>query len=162
MVLILLRLFCIHWFLEGLVILATDIFLLPHHSTENLGMRMGPAIVMLAVPVVGWLAAPKLGRLIAGKYDVQISLPVPPLRDLYAFGFVFLGLYFAIQSLGEAILRFYYALVAAASHGDFDPIIRQQASYDVMRALITLAGGVLCIVFGKRWAAKLADSKAET
>ena len=109
--LIVLRLFSIQWFLEGLVILASMAFELPGRSTNHIVMGLAPGILMLVASVVAWFAAPSLARLVAGKYDVPVSVPVPPLRDLYAFAFVFLGLYFVIESLGNAILRFHYAIV---------------------------------------------------
>ncbi|HEV2330642.1 MAG TPA: hypothetical protein VGY56_17820 [Verrucomicrobiae bacterium] len=159
-VLIVLRLFCIQWVLEGLVVLASTLGL-AHRGTNILRAGVASGILTLLASVVLWFAAPYLGRVIAGKNDLQLSIPVPPLRDLYAFAFVFVGLYFIVQSLGNAVLRLHYAFVAAATLGDFNPE-RQQASYELVRALITLVGGLLCVFFGKIWAGKLAGDSSKT
>jgi hypothetical protein len=125
-----------------------------------MGPSVAPGILMLIFSVVAWFAAPFLARQITSKYDATVSVPTLPLRDLYAFGFVFLGIYFAVQSLGDAIFYFHYALNAAMTLGDFNPQ-RQQFGYELVRSLITLVGGLLCIFFGKTWAGKLAGNQAE-
>lgn len=158
-VLIVLRLFSIQWFIRGLVMMASIIFDLAPRRAEYPVMAMVPSILTVLASIIMWFAAPSLARLIAGKYDAMVSAPLPPLRDLYAFAFVFLGINFVLQSLGDAILRFHYAIVTSAL-ADFSPE-RQMANYDLVRSLITLVGGLLCIIFGRTWAGKLSGTRPE-
>jgi hypothetical protein len=159
-VLIVLRLFSIQWLLEGLALLPPAVFGLQRHGTNYPGMELIPAISMLLASVVAWCAAPALARRIAGQNDATVSVPVPPLRELYVFAFVFLGLYFAIRSIGDVAFYFHYALVTAATAGDFSPE-RQQSGSELVRSLITLVGGALCIIFRNIWAGKLSGDKPE-
>jgi hypothetical protein len=153
--LIIIRLFCIQWFLEGLTMMPVAMLQPSHSGRSEFGLTIDISIGMLLLPVVAWFAAPFLASLVAGKADTTVSVPVLSLRDLYAFAFVFLGLYFVLTSVGDALLWLHYSMIAPLPRGALDPE-RDRST----RSLITLAGGVICIFFGKTWAGKLAESKS--
>lgn len=152
--LIIIRLFCIQWFLEGLSMMAVAILQPSHSGTNEFGLTIAISIGMLLLPVVVWFAAPFLARLVAGNADATVSVPVLSLRDLYAFAFVFLGVYFVLTSVGDALLWLRYSMIAPLPPGALEP---ERDRFT--RSLITLIGGVICIIFGKYWAGKLSESR---
>ena|SRR6185312_187680 len=87
--------------------------------------------------------------------DAPISVSGLSLRDLYSFGFVFLGLYFILSSIGNFLYWLHYSFVIAAVR-DFDPE-RKKSLYEISKPLVTVTAGFICIVFGKYWAEKLSD-----
>lgn len=154
--LIILRLFCIQWFLEGLGMLASVATLLQSHpDARGIGFNTAISIGMLVFPVVVWFAAPFIARLVAGKADATVSVPALSLRDLYAFAFVFLGLYFVLRSVGEVLIWLRYSMIVPLPPGALDP-----ERDEFIRSLISLVCGVICIFFGRTWAGKLAEGKS--
>lgn len=136
--------------------MAASVMLQPSHpGPSEIGLHITLSIGMLLFPVVVWFAAPFLARLVAGKADAPVTVPVPPLRDLYAFAFVLVGLYFVLTSLGEVFVWFRYSLITTM------PNVLYPERDRFVRSLITLVAGAICIIFGKTWAGKLSESKPE-
>jgi hypothetical protein len=164
-VLIILRLFSVQWLVFGLSTSAVALAILPELSGQESILPILPNLVsgvgMLACSIVTWLVAPPLARFIAGKYDTTMSVSGLSLFDLYAFAFVFLGLYFVLKSVANFLYWFQFSLWIAASHGDSDPQ-RKQALSEFVRPLITLVAGLVCMFSGKRWARKLCDRGQES
>jgi len=159
-VLIVLRLFSVQWLVQGLTMLVVAISGLSEidqvHSGGMVAVRIIPSIFALALSVVAWLVSPFLSRLIAGKYNAPVTFSLVSLQDLYAFAFVFLGLYFVLSSLGDSLNWLQYWFYFTASHGDSDPE-RKKSFYGLSRPLITLVAGFLCILSGRKWAKRLHD-----
>lgn len=155
--LIVLRLFSIKWLLDGLIMLVYAIFEPSHRGTGVDGLNFVVSIVTVLLAVVVWFVAPLLARLVAGKPDAPVSAPVPPLRELYAFAFVLVGLYFVLTSVGEVLVWFRYSMISPLPPGALDPGRDRFA-----RALITLVAGAICIIFRTTWAGKLSESKPES
>jgi hypothetical protein len=118
--------------------------------------RLIPPLLTMVFALVAWLIAPLLARLISGPKDAPVTIPGVTLVDLYAFAFLFLGVYFVLSSLGSALNWFHYFFLIAASHGDFDPA-RKASFYELSRHLITLIAGLLCIFYGRLWARKIVE-----
>jgi hypothetical protein len=157
-VLIVVRLFSVQWLVQGLTMLVVVVTGLseigPVQSEWIVPMRILPSMLVLALSVVAWLVSPLLSRLIAGRYDASVTFSLMSLQDLYSFAFVFLGLYFVLSSLGDALNWLQYWFVFNASHGDSDPE-RKRSFYGMSRSLITLVAGFLCLLYGKKWAKRL-------
>jgi hypothetical protein len=153
------RLFSVQWFVQGLITLATAAAIPQTNYNDNgwyIAARIIPSIAALLAAIISWFIAPPLSRLIAGKYNAPVEVSGLSLLDLYSFGFVFLGLYFVLSSLADVLNWLYYSLVIAASHGDFDPE-RKKSLYGLLKPLITMAAGFVCLISGRRWAKKLSD-----
>lgn len=137
--------------------MAPSVMLQPSHlGPSEAGLKIALSIGMLLFPIVAWLAAPFLARLVAGKADATVSVSVPPLRDLYAFAFVFLGVYFVLTSVGDVLIWLRYSMIAPLPPGALDP---ERDRFT--RSLITLTGRVICVIFGKTWAGKLSENKPQ-
>jgi hypothetical protein len=164
-VLIVVRLFSVQWLVQGVTMLVVAVTGLPEigpvHSGWFAAARIIPSIVVLALSVVAWLVSPCLARLIAGKYDTPVTFSLMSLQDLYSFAFVFLGLYFVLSSLGDALNWLQYWFVYNASHADIDPE-RKKSFYGLSRSLVTLLAGFVCLLSGKKWAKKLHDAPAQS
>ena len=159
--LLVVRLFSLQWFIQGLSLLAIA-FSEPTDSSNRsfIALRYLPSFLVIILAVVAWFAAPLLSRVIPGKHDASIPVSGLSLRDLYAFAFVFLGLYFALSSLADVLNWLHYCLTLAAAH-DFDPE-RKKSLYGLSRPLITFVAGLICLFFGRTWAGKLSDHQKET
>lgn len=161
-VLLVVRLFSVQWLVQGLGLLAITF-------TEVTGVQGNSLILLKFVPpslailfaTAAWVTAPFLARIIPGKQDATVAISGLSLRDLHAFAFVFLGLYFALSSLADMLNWFHYFLSIAASRGDFDPQ-RQTSFYELSRRVITFIAGLVCIFYARRWARTLADAKQDS
>ncbi len=155
-VLIIVRLFVIQWTLQGL----TSLALIQVDASTNGGFgyhpsaRIIPALILFGAAVFGWLVAPSFSRWAAGRQETTVAINGLTREDLYAFGFTFLGLYFMLQSLGNLVSWFHYALSVAATRGDWDPE-RKQSLYGFAKVLITMLAGFVCFISGHKWARKM-------
>jgi hypothetical protein len=154
--------FSLLWLVQGLVELATALSVAADVSGSdgNAGMilRLSPALLALGLAIVSWIAAPILARLAIGKYETTVAVSGLTREDLYCFGFIFLGLYFALLSVGNVVnwLHYYFMEVAQTSIS-----YSQRPSpnyYGLSHDLITLVAGLFCLFKGKRWAGRLIES----
>jgi len=160
-VLVVLRMFSLLWLVQGLVELATASSLgsiSGEDSSSVMILRVLPSLVWLGFAIVSWFAAPGLARLALGKYDTTLAISGLTREDLYCCGFVFLGLYFALSSVGNVLnwLHFYFMDAAQTSLS-----YSQRPSpnyYGLSQALITFVAGLLCLFKGKRWAGRMIES----
>lgn len=164
-VLIILRLFSIQFLLDGISMLAASpvefwAFSDQHNDAAVVAKAVVMALVMILFSAITWFAAPWLSQIIPEKQDASVQIPSLSLRDLYAFAFIFLGLYFTLSSLGNTLTGLYYAFFTALSHTSFDPR-RKQSLYNLSRPLITMVGGFICLFCARRFADKLAGEKTE-
>jgi len=149
-VLIVIRLFSVQWFVA---VLANFVSVLPWGTHIPL-LTYAQALVLPVFAVIAWLIAPRLSLFIVGKEESTIPTTGLTLVDLYAFAFVFLGLYFALGSLGNVANWLWYSFVIAA-HYDFIPE-RSHSLYELFKPLVTFVAGLICLFSGNRWAHKLA------
>ncbi|HTJ00036.1 MAG TPA: hypothetical protein VL527_14235 [Dongiaceae bacterium] len=164
-VLIVLRLFSISWLVQGLSMLAGAAFGFSPLRGRDVGpevfLAFLPALVMLLCATVMWFAASAIARMVAGKADAPVAVAGLTLTDLYAFAFVFLGLYFVLHSLADVLNWLHYAFLVAVAHDDFDPE-RKRSLYGLSRPLITMVAGLVCLFSGRKWARKLSALEKES
>lgn len=155
-VLVVLRLFCLSWLIEDLNGLAYtfEVYRLDLPFTQQLL----PYLFIMPLIVIGWIIAPALSRLVIGKHDAAVPISGLSLGDLYAFAFVFRGLYFALSSVADSLNWFHYFL-RANSGTPLLPSEQMPSYYSLSRPLITLIAGLVCLFPGRRWARKLAASE---
>jgi hypothetical protein len=160
-VLIVIRLFCLSWLVQGIVMFASNRFVSDLGSSDLARWELLPPLLLLVMAVVAWFAAPRLARLISGRHDAVIPIPGLSLEQLYSASFVFLGLDFALGSLGELLNWFYFFLL---THADNPPLggVQQPPPYEFSRVLITFIAGIVCIIYNQRWARKLNKSAPDT
>ncbi|MGO8765245.1 MAG: hypothetical protein ACLQSR_08945 [Limisphaerales bacterium] len=159
--LLVIRLFCILWSVESLVTLVSipaTYHYYNQHGSFTL-MEFIPSGAYLLAAVIGWKVAPNLSRLLTGKYDAPVAISGLTLCDLYSSAFVFLGLYFILSALGNFAYLFYSAFATAALR-DFDPQ-RRTTVLQFLRPLVQVAGGLVCIFYGRIWAKKLSETGKE-
>jgi len=152
-VLIVLRLFCVCWLVDGLTGLAVG-FAYYNPQASIIAQLLEPVTFVLFA-VVGWIIAPTLSRLVIGQRDAVIQSSELTLGDLYAFAFVFLGLYFSLSSFADTLNWFHYFLWVNAGNRLL-PSENAPSYYSLSRALISLIPGLVCLFPGRRWARKLA------
>jgi hypothetical protein len=150
--LLVVRLYCLLWLLQGIAMLVAEID--DNMSGSFILLRFLPSVVTFVFSVVTWLIAPWLARFISRPRDTVVAVPGLSREDLFAGIFVLLGLYFVLGSLGDCLNGFHYFLWA--NGGNLPLGSAQPASYYVLsRSVITLIAGLACIVYNRRFAGKL-------
>lgn len=158
-VLIVVRLISLQWMVIGLSTCAFSIGDLMERSNGGRAFLLQPSLLTIAFGVIGWIGAPYCSHLFLGGKDAQLSATSLSVRDLYAFSFVFLGLYFALSSLGELLTTFHQWL--SLSSGLPFEIHRRDASYALVRPLVTFVAGLTCLFSASDWAERLSRSRPE-
>ena len=118
-------------------------------------MRCAPLLIAVVISAVIWFAAPLLSRLVAGKHDESVSLPIASLVDLYSFALLTVGLFFTLSFLAPTLNWFHYFLSVASTGGDTDPE-RQKSFYEWSSNLVPCLAGLSCMLNARKWATKLA------
>lgn len=155
-VIVVLRLFCLQWVIQGFGYMITIPTTFGRDPASIFLLRCLPTFVMLLFAVCVWWLAPILAGLITRKQDVDVTVPSLSLVDLYAFGFLFLGLYFVLSYLAPAANWFWYFLSVAATRSDYDPE-RRSSSYEMASQVIPLLAGFASMLNARRLARKLAE-----
>jgi len=165
-VVIIARLFALNWLLQAVVLLATTLastLAFPSHQERpafvNL-MNYSPGLFLIVLAFFLWILAPAVARLVSRGFDINVNVGGLSRSDLYSFGFVFLGLFFILSSVGDVINWVHYF---TESHDDprHDP--RIQNFYQLTRPCLTLVAGLVSLIGAPRWTRKLIsrDQKAE-
>jgi hypothetical protein len=154
-VVIVLRLFCIQWFVQGITLsisVAQTIGYGGHGLSAYSGYFIPAGLFLLSICC--WLGAPFISRMVTRRNDSPLNVAGLTRRDLYCFAFVFVGLNFALSSLGMTMNTLYYFIkvIRETYEGASE---RTSASYNLARYGVTLAGGVVAILFAEQWAVKL-------
>lgn len=165
-VVIVARLFALNWLLQAVVLLATTLtsaLAFPSHqagSAFTILINYAPGMVLIILAFFLWILAPAVARFVSRGFDISVGVGGLSRSDLYSFGFVFLGLFFILSSVGDVINWIHYF---TESHDDprHDP--RIQNFYQLTRPCLTLAAGLISLVGAPRWTKKLMsrDQKVE-
>lgn len=158
-VVVVLRLFAIQTLLKGIDLALRTTASLPRGPSLTDAHSIYVAAAALVVfAVLEWLLAPAIGRLTTRGYDAYLSLSGLTRIDLYSFGFVFLGLYFVLSSIGSSMTWVHYFLVVSATGGDS---ASDRSFYDLAAPLIELIGGFFALIFARTWARRLSELERE-
>jgi len=155
-----LRLSGLYWLVQGLV---GFVALLP--LLGALDAPLPPLAVysycilpigFLLLAAILWWGAPRIAAEIARGYDQPVALTTLTREDLYAGGFVFLGLWFALSSLSPLLEGTGHFLALAWKLG-----IRNPQTADLLGGwlvpAITMAVGLTSLLGAHRWATRLAS-----
>ena len=166
LVLIIVRLFAISWFVQAIILsldIVTGNFITFRPSTLEILLGIGSAVSALVFCLLAWILAPKIGRKITRGYDAPISISEPSLEKLYAFAFVFLGLYFILDSIGATLNGLHYFLtMPSLKNANRSVFIQTQSLYQFTKPLITLIAGFIVLLSAKYWAARLMKSQQKS
>jgi hypothetical protein len=152
-VIILLRLFSLWWLVQAITS-AVGVTAVMHPFERANYWNYGPSGVFLMAAVFTWLNTSLISRIVTPRPDTTVSIGGLTRYDLYCFAFVFLGLYFVLSSIGQAINWTYYFAVTAKDTPQNDPE-RLGSFYQLTQSLIPVVAGSVCIATASRFAKKL-------
>jgi len=152
---VILRLFAVHWFLQGIISFVSIV----KELSRAWGFQAGywallyPA-VLLALSIGLFLWSKLLARIVTPRPDPEVALGGLTQYDLYCFAFTFLGLYFVLSSIADTLNWLHYGFMVARGTNDGDAK-RADALYQITRPLITLLAGGVSLCLASRLAHRL-------
>lgn len=160
-VVIVLRLFALNWLLHAVVLISSAIPLSYERSVSANLLHCAPAMLLVILAVCLWLLASAVGRVVSRGFDASVSVGSLSRSDLYSFAFVFLGLFFILSSFADVINWLHYFAAVSREDPRHDP--RIQSFYQLSRACLTLAAGLVSLLGAPRWTKKLVsrDQKSQ-
>ncbi len=162
-VLVIIRLFSIQWLIHGLVLLAYTrkaLSYVPENSLVGTALGLSlPPFLQILLAVWAWKLGPWLARRVVDSQDAPVKISGLTLEDLYSFAFVFLGLYYVLDSVGGIVNWIYYGLSAESIRANRDFEIKS-ALYQLSNYMVPFCAGFACLVLNKKFAKKLANNCA--
>ena len=150
---ILLRLFALHWFLSGLIQVASMAF--TYRPEAFMVFNLMPGVIYLVAGIGCWAIAPRLSRWLAHRNDGDFHLTGVTEGQLYAAVFLGLGLYFTLSSFASAFNWIhFFAVHPSPDHGFHRE--GQPSYYDMTEKIMTLAAGLYLTLTCHTWGRKLA------
>ena len=156
---IVLRLFAIQMLVQALSLAleVTASFALRGGSSRNYFNYLTPA-ALLVLAVLEWLLAPGISRLVTRNHNSELSTGGLSREDIYAFAFVFLGLYFILVSIAPSLNWLHY-LFSVEGRSTGQTAEGRKSFYDLASHLITLIAGFMSLLPANRWARRLVNSE---
>jgi hydrogenase-4 membrane subunit HyfE len=158
-VVIIIRLFALNWFFTAVPLLLSAAATPPPHE-RTLSVVLTPyapgGLLLIFAAGLGILSR-AIARFVSRGVDTSVSIGSLSRADLYSFAFVFLGLFFILSSFADVINWIHYF----AMDPGHDP--RVHSLYQLTRAFLTFALGLILLLGAPRWTKKLVarDQKAE-
>jgi len=154
-VLIVIRILILNW---GGWIFATLLTSIAYsfHSKWS-GLSLLPSCILLVLAILIWIAAPKIAKVVTPKKEYSVNLGGLSRRDLYAFAFVFLGVYFVLTSVSSVLVSSYLLIASSqfstthAATDHFTPLVRES---------VRLVVSFFLLAFADRWARLLLSREA--
>jgi len=152
-----LRFYAINLSTSVLPLLPTLILFLNYRGPGSVvpWMALCAPLAYVMVAVLLWFAAGRLATGIAREINPAIQFQIT-LEEAFSFAFVFLGLYFILNSLAWTLINLFYlpGIMGPTTHG---AATQTRAGNDLWRPGITLAAGLVSVFCSKVWARKLAN-----
>lgn len=101
-----------------------------------------------------WQLAGFVARQVTRGFDSSLSATQLTLLDLYSFGFLFIGLYFAVDNFGPALSWLHYAVTHSATEANLSPD-QKSNFYTLFKYLVKLILGLALALNGRKLGAKL-------
>jgi hypothetical protein len=154
-VIVVLRLFAIQMFVQGLSLTFSVAATLVGAGTWPRGyFSYLPAVAFFVLAFLEWLLAPAISRLVTRTHDSVVSIGGLSREDLYCFAFVFLGLYFVLVSIAPTLNWLHYFFTVSSEAAGPHPQARK-SFYDLSSHLITLVAGLVALLRARQCAQKL-------
>jgi len=151
---IVLRLFCIQWFVSGVVsILALSQFIGSSTDHSLYLQFLTPAFSFLLCFVV-WMLAPAISRAVTPRDVSALNISGVSRHDFYSFAFVFVGLNFFLTDLGWSLV-YVRDYLEAISQTHPQGTNQTTAFYHLARHAVSLIAGCFCILFAGQFSKKL-------
>lgn len=149
---VVLRLFAIQTFVSAFgLALQTTASVRSYGSSYYVAYFTPGALLVFAL--LEWFLAPSVSRLVTRRQDSTLNIGGLSREDIYSFAFVFLGLYFVLNSVASSLNWLHYFLsVASGSTAEM-----QRSFYELASALIPLIAGLIALLQANRWARKLVN-----
>ncbi len=152
---IVLRIFSLLWLVDG-ILQFINVAQMPSHFPER-----HVSILVIAVPLIylacaffTFLFSHPIARIVTPPPNAEVNLGTLTRYDLYCFAFTFLGLYFFLSSIADALNWLHIYIITAQHTHEPDPQ-RSQTFYRLTRPLITALVGLATLVLAPRLAHKL-------
>ena len=151
---IIIRLFAISWFLQG-IIQTAGIFAMNGRGMPQPMLLFGGGVAIL-LAFGAWFLAPQIGRWIAHGNDQEGAGFVITFQQLLNAMFIGVGSYYGLASIGGLInsLHFFFVLQAAP---ESVPEGMHLSPYEFSKSAITFAAGVFLIIFAPHWSRRIAN-----
>lgn len=161
MTVVVLRLFSIYWLANALISgLAVMPFALQRHGVVS--SRLVETLVQFSIPgtyailaVLIWLVADKVAGAVVGGNDPELHAPGIDASNLYALGFVVVGLVFFLSYLGSMVGWLHYIGTTPDS-----PLLDGRSGispYEVLSQTLPCAGGLGAVILAPRLGRSLAS-----
>ena len=116
-------------------------------------------VIFLGIIVGCWTAAPALARWITRKDDPIVQISGLTLEDLFAFGFIFVGLWFALGAVGRCVWYLYHYWTFAVATSVRQQYLTAPGSEWIIWLVQLLVAGVL-LFNARKLAGKLLRSQS--
>lgn len=155
---VIIRLFAINF---GFYTLNT-VFFLFLQGQSRAGFKFDRALsfdlLMIAIFVFSaywlWQLAGFIARQVTKGSDASLSATQLTLLDLHSFGFLLIGLYFAIDNFGPSLTWLHYALLRGATEANLSPD-QKSNFYTLFKYLVKFFLGLGLVLNGRKLGARL-------
>ena len=151
---ILVRLFALTWFLQGIVQFVAA-FAIDRTQMSQLHLYLSGALELILAGAT-WCLAPPIGRLIAGPNDQEGIITGISFSQLLHAMFIGIGLFFCLSSIGGLLNNLYFFIVDKTA----PQLAPQNSLYDLSRNLVTFAASLFVIFTAPAWVRKLLKNQA--
>ena len=152
---IIIRLFAISWFLNGIIQTAGIFAMNSRRMPEPMLLVSGGIAILLSLGA--WSLAPAIARLISSREIDQEGVVSPiTYQHLLNAMFIGIGLYFSLGSIGELINSLHLFLVMQASPESI-PTGMGLSPYELSKSAITFAAGGFLIISAPHWSRRLSN-----
>ncbi|HEY3897458.1 MAG TPA: hypothetical protein VGM54_02535 [Chthoniobacter sp.] len=153
---IVIRIYSLVWFIEGIVQCITQI--IESHDilsvTRASFTLYGLWFLWIIFAVVVFFLSQPIARIAVPPPNEQVNVGTLSRYDLYCFAFTFLGLYFFLSSIGDAINALHYYVVTNQANRQ-SAIQESRALYSLTRPLLTSLASVATLLLAPKFAHKL-------
>jgi len=148
-VLVVIRLYAIQQLVYGIVLFISAL----STSTNHLTTYLAP-LTSLVFSLIIWYSASLISDLATKGCNSEVNISGLSLRDIYSFAFVFLGISFTLDAVGNIINKVHYMFILWDSISAMDEVSRRSV-YDFWHYFIQMAAGIVAIIYARRFADKL-------
>ena len=148
------RIFALCWLVKGVAELAALALTVLRYAEPSALWNAGIALTYLVFGIVLWLLAGLISRLLLKGHQGEVSVEGLSREDVYAGGFVIVGVYFFLSEIGFVLNWLHYFATQGAEAG-FREAVKSGEVYDLYYPVLTMIIALILIFTGPTWARKL-------
>jgi len=153
---VLLRIYALHQFLTGFLYGAS--FIITHQEMGRHSLYQ--ALVFVVFGAGCWLVAPWVSRIAAKGNDGEFQLKGVNQEQLFATGFLVIGLYFALGSFATLFNWIHFFIVNQSPDYGFHKT-EEPSYYSLTEAGLNLVMGIAIVLTSRTWAARLCRERGQ-